>query len=112
MRSFLNATTNSPYPEERPQPASRRTHGTNAAARATLAQGQELASRTHELVSFLVDVRGMTQVTAHWPRSATYHDACSGLRELGVKQQPRWLLASVDGLELAELPDAEVCCGF
>ena len=43
---------------------------------------------------------------------ATYHDACSGLRELGIRRQPRPLLASVRGLELAELPDAEVCCGF
>ena len=47
-----------------------------------------------------------------WPRIATYHDACSGLRELGVRDQPRRLLASVDGLELRELPGAEVCCGF
>src|SRR5947208_2713430 len=79
---------------------------------ATLAQAQELASRTYELVAFLVDVRGMDRVTARWPRRATYHDACSGLRELGVKQQPRALLASVDGLQLTELPGAEVCCGF
>jgi L-lactate dehydrogenase complex protein LldE len=76
------------------------------------ARAEELASRTHELVSFLVDVRGMTQTAAHWPRSVTYHDSCSGLRELGVKTQPRLLLHSVAGLELRELPDAEVCCGF
>ena len=62
---------------------------------ATLAQAQELASRTYELVAFLVDVRGMDQVTARWPRRAIYHDACSGLRELGVKQQPRALKAGV-----------------
>src|SRR5436190_7936203 len=79
---------------------------------ATLAQAQELASRTHELVSFLVDIRGMDRVTARWPCKAIYHDACSGLRELGVKEQPRRLLASVEGLTLAELPGAEVCCGF
>jgi L-lactate dehydrogenase complex protein LldE len=79
---------------------------------ATLAQAQELAARTWELVSFLVDVRGVESVAARWERSATYHDACSGLRELGVKQQPRRLLASVAGLQLTELPDAEVCCGF
>jgi L-lactate dehydrogenase complex protein LldE len=76
------------------------------------AQAEELASRTWELVSFLVDVRGMTSVTAHWPGSATYHDGCSGLRELGVKEQPRRLLAAVEGLHLRELPGAEVCCGF
>jgi L-lactate dehydrogenase complex protein LldE len=79
---------------------------------ATQAQAQELAARTYELVSFLVDVRGMEKVAARWPRTATYHDGCSGLRELGVKEQPRHLLASVDGLQLSELPGAEVCCGF
>ncbi len=42
----------------------------------------------------------------------TYHDACSGLRELGIKEQPRRLLASVDGLRMIELPGAEICCGF
>ena len=42
----------------------------------------------------------------------TYHDSCSGLRELGVKAQPRQLLGSVEGLTLKELPGAEVCCGF
>jgi L-lactate dehydrogenase complex protein LldE len=57
-------------------------------------------------------VRGLDRVTAQWPRRATYHDACSGLRELGIKQQPRTLLASVDGLTLTELPGAEICCGF
>jgi len=76
------------------------------------ARAEELASRTHELVSFLVDVRGMRETAAHWPRSVTYHDSCSGLRELGIKTQPRLLLHSVAGLELRELADAEVCCGF
>ncbi|QJE71771.1 (Fe-S)-binding protein [Aerophototrophica crusticola] len=71
-----------------------------------------LARRTHELVSFLVDVRGMRGVQASYPGTVTYHDSCSGLRELGVKAQPRELLASVKGLSLTELPEAEVCCGF
>jgi L-lactate dehydrogenase complex protein LldE len=77
-----------------------------------LARAEELAARTFELLSFLVDVRGVTQTTAQWPRSVTYHDGCSGLRELGVKTQPRLLLESVAGLDLCELPGAEVCCGF
>src|SRR5579863_8492051 len=77
-----------------------------------LAAVQALAARTYELVSFLVDVRGMHAVAARWEKSATYHDPCSGLRELGVKAQPRRLLASVAGLRLCELPMAEVCCGF
>jgi len=79
---------------------------------AVLPRAQELAARTWELVSFLVDICGMQAVTARWGRQVTYHDACSGLRELGVKAQPRRLLASVDGLGLSELPGAEVCCGF
>jgi L-lactate dehydrogenase complex protein LldE len=77
-----------------------------------LAQAQGLAARTYELVSFLADVRWMNSMPAAWPRTATYHDACSGLRELGVKAQPRRLLACVEGLSLKELPEAEVCCGF
>ena len=77
-----------------------------------LPRTQELAERSWELVSFLVDVCGMQAVAANWQRRVTYHDACSGLRELGVKLQPRQLLASVSGLRLAELPGAEVCCGF
>ena len=44
--------------------------------------------------------------------TATYHDSCSGLRELGVKAQPRKLLASVEGLTLTEMNENEVCCGF
>jgi L-lactate dehydrogenase complex protein LldE len=70
------------------------------------------AERVHELVSFLVDIRGVRTVSACWRGRATYHDSCSGLRELGVKRQPRALLASVTGLELTELADSEVCCGF
>ena len=76
------------------------------------ARAEELAGRTYELVSFLVDVRGLSSVAARFPHRATYHDGCSGLRELGVRDQPRRLLASVAGLELRELPGAEICCGF
>jgi L-lactate dehydrogenase complex protein LldE len=73
---------------------------------------RRLAARSWELVSFLVDVRDMRAVAASWPRRTTYHDGCSGLRELGVKEQPRRLLATVSGLRLSESPGAEVCCGF
>jgi L-lactate dehydrogenase complex protein LldE len=76
------------------------------------AKAQGLAGRTYELVSFLTDVRGVAGVEARFPGSVTYHDSCSGLRELGIKDQPRALLATVEGLTLAEHADAEVCCGF
>lgn len=71
-----------------------------------------LAGRCHELVSFLVDVMGVREVAAQFPAMATYHDSCSGLRELGVKVQPRRLLAGVEGLSLVEMAESEVCCGF
>jgi L-lactate dehydrogenase complex protein LldE len=72
----------------------------------------ELASRCHELVSFLVDVMGVRDVEARLAATATYHDSCSGLRELKIKRQPRQLLAGVEGLELVEMAESEVCCGF
>ena len=79
---------------------------------AWLVRARELAGRTYELVAFLVDVCGMDGVAARYQGTVTYHDSCSGLRELGVKAQPRKLLASVAGLTLRELPGAELCCGF
>ena len=69
-------------------------------------------AKVHELISFLVDVRGMSAVSAVYEGRVTYHDSCSGLRELGVKDQPRQLLTSVKGLDLVEMADCEVCCGF
>src|SRR6185312_15822788 len=76
------------------------------------ARAENLAGRSYELMAFLVDVLGVTKVTARYDGVVTYHDSCSGLRELGVKEQPRRLLGSVAGLRLEELPGAEVCCGF
>ena len=71
-----------------------------------------LAARTYELVSFLTDVRGMKKVDAAFAGRVTYHDGCSGLRELGIRDQPRALLESVAGLDLTELAESEACCGF
>jgi len=79
---------------------------------ASFQRAQHLAKRTYELVSFLADVLKLERVDARYDGVATYHDSCSGLRELGVKEQPRKLLASVQGLRLKELPGAEICCGF
>ena len=76
------------------------------------ARAETLAARTHELMAFLVDVLGVAKVDAHYEGAVTYHDSCSGLRELGVKQQPRALLGSVKGLSLREMRTPEVCCGF
>ena len=71
-----------------------------------------LCAKTHELMSFLVDVMGLESVNARFSGRVTYHDSCSSLREHAVKAQPRKLLASVDGLELNELEGTDVCCGF
>jgi L-lactate dehydrogenase complex protein LldE len=75
-------------------------------------KAKAFAAKAHELISFIVDVRGMEAVDASFQGRVTYHDSCSGLRELGVREQPRKLLKSVKGLELVELTDADVCCGF
>ena len=76
------------------------------------AQALALGERTYELVSFLTDVMGVQRVSAAYSGLATYHDSCSGLRELGIKRQPRALLRTVAGLELVEMAEPEVCCGF
>lgn len=76
------------------------------------ARAAALAGRSYELMSFLVDVLGVTRVTSRYDGIVTYHDSCSGLRELGVKDQPRRLLGSVEGLTLREMKTPEVCCGF
>ena len=75
-------------------------------------QADALAGKTHELVSFLTDVMGVETCDASFDRKVTYHDSCSGNRELGIAAQPRKLLAKVDGLELTEMRDSNICCGF
>jgi L-lactate dehydrogenase complex protein LldE len=71
-----------------------------------------LAKKTHELFSFLVNVRGMSGVAAECRAGVAYHDSCSSLREMGVKDEPRQLLSSVNGLTLCEIKEPQVCCGF
>ena len=63
-------------------------------------------------MSFLVDVRGLQGVNQRFARRVTYHDSCSGLRELEIRGQPRKLLSGIMDLEFEEMKDAEVCCGF
>ena len=75
-------------------------------------RAKALAAKTFELVSFLTDILGVERVEATYEGTVTYHDACAGLRELAIRDQPRKLLASVGGLRLEEMSDAETCCGF
>jgi L-lactate dehydrogenase complex protein LldE len=72
----------------------------------------ELSRRTFELTDFLVNVAKLEAIPNSFQGTITYHDSCSGLRELGVKKQPRLLLAKMPGVQLTEMPDCETCCGF
>lgn len=71
-----------------------------------------LAERSYELTDFLVNIMRYQGSSKSLIKSITYHDSCSGLRELGIKQQPRALLAQVEGTELREMNECEQCCGF
>ena len=77
-----------------------------------LARAERLCAKTYELTDFLLNVVKLDRIAAKFDGTITYHDSCSGLRELGVKAQPRALLAKVAGLKLAEMNEAETCCGF
>lgn len=79
---------------------------------AMAARARRLAGKTHELVSFLTDVLDVDGIKASYDGTATYHDSCSALREMGVKGQPRALLDTIDGLILKEGAESETCCGF
>ena len=79
---------------------------------AWLARVEALAAKTYELTDFLISVARLERVPGRFAGTITYHDSCAGLRELGVKAQPRALLARVAGAELEEMKDSEVCCGF
>ena len=79
------------------------------------ARAEKLAAKTFEITAFLADVLPDAKVAATAPEGVakvTYHDSCSGLRSLGIKAQPRALLDKVPGLEVVEMTEAEVCCGF
>ncbi|RYY24609.1 MAG: (Fe-S)-binding protein [Chitinophagaceae bacterium] len=71
-----------------------------------------LQKRTYELSEFLVNVLKIEDFGATLNLKATYHDSCAGLRECGIREEPRRLLRHVKGLELVEMKDTETCCGF
>lgn len=79
---------------------------------AALPEIERLAARSYELTDFLVNIARLAEVPGRFAGVVTYHDSCSGLRELGVKAQPRALLAKVPGLTLREMREPETCCGF
>ena len=71
-----------------------------------------LAAKTYELTDFLVNVLKLEKPPGRYAGKVTYHDSCAGLREMGVKQQPRKLLSAMPGVEIIEMTEAEMCCGF
>jgi L-lactate dehydrogenase complex protein LldE len=71
-----------------------------------------IGERTFEFSELLVNKLGVTDVGASLEGTATYHDGCHGLRELGIKDAPRKLLERVHGLRLVEMDEAQSCCGF
>lgn len=73
---------------------------------------ERLAGKTYELTDFLVNVARVPALRSNFSGHVTYHDSCSGLRELGVKTQPRELLARLPGVQLTEMKDCQQCCGF
>ena len=79
---------------------------------AWLERAAALGARTYELSDFLVTVAKLDKLPGDFTGTVTYHDSCSGLRELGVKAQPRALLAKLPGVTLTEMNGAEECCGF
>lgn len=76
------------------------------------AAAEDLAGRTWELTAFLDEVCRYRPAGVAWPGTVTYHDACSGLRELHVREQPRRLLKAIEGLTLSESEGCTDCCGF
>lgn len=76
------------------------------------ARALDLKARAFEITSFLVDVLKFSAVQSEFNGQISYHDSCAGLRELGIKQQPRTLLGAVTGLQLNEMDESETCCGF
>jgi L-lactate dehydrogenase complex protein LldE len=78
----------------------------------TLARVHALAPRVHEFSAFLTGIAGVEDVGARFQDIVTYHDGCHSLREMGIYDAPRRLLANVRGLELREMEPAGECCGF
>ena len=77
-----------------------------------LPRAQAVATKTHELSSFLIRVLKIEDVGASWHGRLTWHDACHGLRDLNIRNEPRTLIRNVRGAEFVEMDHADACCGF
>src|SRR5688500_17276165 len=81
-------------------------------APAELERALKVCAKTYELADFLVNISKLDRVPGRYAGTLTYHDSCAGLRELGVKAQPRALLSRLAGLSITEMSQPEQCCGF
>ncbi len=79
---------------------------------AVLARIAPLSLRTYELTDFLLNIAKLENIPGQFRGSLTYHDSCSGLRDLGVQKQPRALLAKMPGVAIQEMQESTTCCGF
>ena len=77
-----------------------------------LQKAERLRERFYEFSEFLVKVMKVENVGASFPHRVAYHDSCHLLRELGIESEPRKLIKAVKGLDLVDLQDNKVCCGF
>lgn len=78
-------------------------------------RADKLAEKCFEITQFLYDVLNFQppkSISSLTGKTVTYHDSCAGLRELGIKQQPRTLLENAAGISITEMRETEVCCGF
>jgi L-lactate dehydrogenase complex protein LldE len=75
-------------------------------------RAESIASRTYEFSSFLVNQLGVEDTGASFHGRVTWHDACHGLRDLGLRKEPRALISNVRGADFIEMPNADSCCGF
>ena len=75
-------------------------------------RAETVAAKTYELTQYLVDVLGVEDLGARYSGKLTYHDSCHALRTLGIREQPRRLIANVAGARLVEMNESERCCGF
>lgn len=75
-------------------------------------RAETIAAKTYEFSSFLVNVLKIENVNASFKGRLTWHDACHGLRDLKIKDEPRKLLKNIGKAEFVEMAAADSCCGF
>ncbi len=75
-------------------------------------ENKYLNKKIFEFTDFLVNLIGTDELDVTFQARVTYHDSCTALREYGLKDEGRQLLGQVKGLDLIEMNESHVCCGF